>query len=201
MLRASTALIAVAAIVGSAAIARAQQVNIGGFDKLTVYTQEKLGDKHYLFKGAVELERGDTTIYADSVEFFEDEDRAIATGNVLVIQGANRIAADRAEFNTHTQLGTFYRASGIATVRQGRQRAPTGGGITVPQTSLDNDVYYFGETVEKVGLKKYKISNGGFTTCVQPTARWDLSANTIILSIDHYTLLRQIGRASCRERV
>ncbi|MFN7982355.1 MAG: LptA/OstA family protein [Vicinamibacterales bacterium] len=58
--------------------ARAQQVNIGGFDRLTVYKQEKLGDKHYLFTGAVELERGDTTIYADSVEYFEDEDRAIA---------------------------------------------------------------------------------------------------------------------------
>lgn len=169
------------------------QVNIGGFDRLTVYKQEKLGDKHYLFTGAVELERGDTTIYADSVEYFEDDDRAIATGNVVVIQGTNRIAADRAEFNTHTQLGTFYRASGIATVRQGRQRGGGGltGGISVPQMSQDNDVYYFGETVEKVGVKKYKISNGGFSTCVQPTPRWDLTADTIILNIDHYTLLRQ----------
>ena len=191
MFRAAIAFIVVAMLVGTASAARAQQVNIGGFDKLTVYTQEKLGDKHYLFKGSVELERGDTTIYADSVEYFEDDDRAIATGNVVVIQGANRIAADRAEFNTHTQLGTFYRASGIATVRQGRQRSPVAGGISVPQTNLDNDVYYFGETVEKVGPKKYKISNGGFSTCVQPTPRWDLSADTIILSIDHYTLLKQ----------
>ena len=184
------AFIVVATLVGTAGPARAQQVKIGGFDKLTVYTQEKLGDKHYLFTGSVELERGDTTIFADTVEYFEDDDRAIATGNVVVIQGANRIAADRAEFNTHTQLGTFYRASGIATVRQGRQRSPAGG-ISVPQTNLDNDVYYFGETVEKVGVKKYKITNGGFSTCVQPTPRWDLTADTIILSIDHYTLLKQ----------
>lgn len=190
MFRAITSFIVVATLASTAGVARAQQVNIGGFDKLTVYTQEKLGDKHYLFKGAVELERGDTTIFADSVEYFEDEDRAIATGNVVVIQGANRIAADRADFNTHTQLGTFYRASGIATVRQGRQRSPAGG-ISVPQTNLDNDVYYFGETVEKIGVKKYKITNGGFSTCVQPTPRWDLSADTIILSIDHYTLLKQ----------
>lgn len=191
MSRAFFAFAVALSLFGLAGSAHAQQVNIGGFDRLTVYTQEKLGDKHYLFKGAVELERGDTTIYADAVEFFEDEDRVIATGNVVVIQGANRIAADRAEFNTHTQLGTFYRASGIATVRQGRQRSPVAGGISVPPTNQDNDVYYFGETVEKLGPKKYKISNGGFSTCVQPTPRWDLTADTIILNIDHYTLLRQ----------
>ncbi len=38
-------------------------------------------------------------------------------------------------------------------------------------------MYFFGETVEKIGPKKYKIKNGGFTTCVQPTPRWNLSAN------------------------
>ncbi|MFN7982354.1 MAG: hypothetical protein U0Q11_10890 [Vicinamibacterales bacterium] len=55
-------------------------------------------------------------------------------------------------------------------MRQGRQRGGGGltGGIAVPQMSQDNDVYYFGETVEKVGTKKYKITNGGFSTCVQP---------------------------------
>ncbi|MFN7915992.1 MAG: LptA/OstA family protein [Vicinamibacterales bacterium] len=170
----------------------AQQMSVPGFDRLTAYTYEKLGDKHYLFKGAVELEKGDSSIYADSVEYFEDEERVIASGNVVVTQGQNRIAADKADFNTRTQLGTFYQASGIATVRQGRQSTPISGGIVVPQmVGQDNDVYYFGETVEKLGPKKYKISNGGFSTCVQPTPRWDLTADTIILNIDHYTLLKQ----------
>ena len=168
------------------------QVNLGGFDRVVTYKQEQLGEGHFLLTGSVELERGDTSVYADSVEYFEKEDRAIATGNVVVVQGPNRIAADRADFNTRTQLGIFYQASGIATVRQGRQQAPAPGGITVPQmVGQENDVYYFGETVEKIGPKKYRIKNGGFTTCVQPTPRWDLSASTIVLNIDHYTLLRQ----------
>lgn len=172
--------------------ASAQQVAVPGFDRLTAYKYEKLGEKHYLFTGAVELEKGDSSIYADSVEYFEDQERVLATGNVVVTQGANRIAADKADFNTRTQLGTFFHASGIATVRQGRQPAPVTGGIVVPQmTNQDNDVYYFGETVEKLGPKKYKITNGGFSTCVQPTPRWDLSADTIVLNIDHYTLLKQ----------
>src|SRR6478735_3172912 len=176
----------------AAAPVSGQQLNIAGFDRLTAYKYEKLGDKHYLFTGSVELEKGDSSIYADSIEYFEDEERAIARGNVVVTQGVNRIAADHAEFNTRTQLGTFYQASGIATVRQGRPQAPQPGGIVVPQMlGQDNDVYYFGETVVKLGPKKYKITNGGFSTCVQPTPRWDLSADTIILNIDHYTLLRQ----------
>jgi LPS-assembly protein len=184
--------IAVALVFAAASTTRGQQLNIAGFDRLTAYKYEKLGDKHYLFSGSVELEKGDSSIYADSVEYFEDKERAVARGNVVVTQGANRIAADHAEFNTRTQLGTFYQASGIATVRQGRQQAPAPGGIVVPQMiGQDNDVYYFGETVEKMGPKKYKITNGGFSTCVQPTPRWDLSADTIILNIDHYTLLRQ----------
>ena len=192
MTRVFAASVLVVILACSAAPARAQ-VSIAGFDRLVAYSQEKLGDKHYRWSGSVELERGDTSIYADSVEFFEDQERAIATGNVVVTQGANRIAADRADFNTRTQLGTFYNATGIATLRQGRPQAPPAGGIAVPQmTSADNDVYYFGETVEKIGLKKYKITNGGFSTCVQPTPRWDLSADTIILNIDHYTLLRNM---------
>ena len=52
-------------------------------------------------------------------------------------------------------------------------------------------VYFFGETIEKLGPKKYKITNGGFSTCVQPTPRWDLHAGTVILNVDHYTFLKQ----------
>jgi LPS-assembly protein len=186
----STAIAVALLVVPSTAQA---QITISGFQRVAAFTQEKLGDKHYKLSGSVELERTDgSAVYADEIEYFEDQERAIATGNVVVVQGTNRIAADRADFNTRTQLGTFYHASGIATVRQGRQPAPPTGGIAVPQMlGQDNDVYYFGETVEKQGPKKYKITNGGFSTCVQPTPRWDLSADTIILNIDHYTVLRQ----------
>ena len=50
-------------------------------------------------------------------------------------------------------------------------------------------MYFFGEKIEKIGPKKYRITNGGFSTCVQPTPRWDLHAGTVVLNVDHYTLL------------
>jgi LPS-assembly protein len=151
--------------------------------------QEQLGENHGLLTGAVEISQGDTMLYTDQLEIL-DEEHAVATGNVVLTQGNNRIAADRAVFNVKTKLGTFYNASGIANVKPPRQSGPVTG-IVVPQLAgQETDVYFFGETVEKIGYKKYKITNGGFSSCVQPTPRWDLSAGTITLNVDHYTLLR-----------
>jgi LPS-assembly protein len=150
--------------------------------------QEQLGENHGLLTGAVEIQQGDTMLYTDQLEIL-DEEHTVATGNVVLTQGNNRIAADRAEFNIKTKLGTFFNASGIANVQPPRQ-APVAG-IVVPQRAgQETDVYFFGETVEKIGFKKYRITNGGFSSCVQPTPRWDLSAGTIVLNVDHYTLLR-----------
>jgi LPS-assembly protein len=153
-------------------------------------TLDVIAEKHYKRAGHVEVLRGDTSIYADFAEFFEAENRAVFSGNVLFTQGQNRISADRAEFNTQTNLGTFYNASGMASVKPPRQQARSG--IAAPQRvgSEETDVYFFGDTIEKVGPKKYRITNGGFSTCVQPTPRWDLQAGTVILNVGHYTVLK-----------
>ena len=108
---------------------------------------------------------------------------------MLLIQGNNRIAADKADFNTKTRLGTFYNATGIANIQPPR-RSSSPGAFAPPLNTTDTDVYFFGDVIEKIGAKKYKITNGGFSTCVQPTPRWDLHADTVVLNIDHYTLLR-----------
>src|SRR5262245_39970679 len=159
----------------------------------TAETQISIGGNHYILRGKVEIhdKQNKTDIYADLVEFFDDEDRAVATGNVVLSQGAtNRISAERAEFNTKTMLGTFYNASGIATVTPPRQTARAGAAIAPPPVTGDTIVYFFGETVEKIGPRKYKITKGGFSTCVQPTPRWEMSASTVVLNVDHYTLLK-----------
>lgn len=165
--------------------------NTGAPFDLGCRTQERVSENHLRCVGDVEFEQGDMKLYADMVDYFTDQNRAVAEGNVVFSQGANSLSADRAEFNTETRLGIFHNASGIANIRA-PQRNLGGPGIAVPQmTSQENDVYFFGETVEKIGPKKYRITNGGFTTCVQPTPRWNLNASTVILNIDAYTLLTQ----------
>lgn len=176
----------------TASTASAQfSVSVAGYN-VDAGRQERLGDQHWLLSESVKLERGDTTLFADEVEIFEADNRALARGNVVFTQGKNRIASDRADFNTRTGLGTFYHATGISGVQAPRQRPRSNGAIVVPQvTGQDTDVIFFGETIEKVAPKKYRITNGGFSTCVQPTPRWDLSAGTIILNVDDYTILKQ----------
>jgi LPS-assembly protein len=148
-------------------------------------------DIHYI--GHVELDLGgDVKIYADDMYVYGDENRAVATGHVLFAQGDNRLSAERGEFNTETRLGTFFNAWGIARVQPPRQQARPGAFAPPPMPAgQETNVYFFGDKVEKIGPKKYRITNGGFSTCVQPTPRWDLSADTVILNLDHYTLLKQ----------
>ncbi len=148
--------------------------------------------KDWHFIGHVEMDQGgDTKIYADDVWMYTGTNKAMATGNVVFAQGNNRISAERAEFDTETRLGTFYNAWGLASIKPPKQTVRPGGIAPPPMAGQENIVYFFGEKIEKIGPKKYKITNGGFSTCVQPTPRWDLNAGTVILNVDHYTLLKQ----------
>jgi LPS-assembly protein len=153
--------------------------------------RELINNRDLHLIGGVELELGDTRVYAEEVWLYTEEHRAVATGNVVFAQGANRIAADRAEFNTQTRLGTFHNATGIVSpgaLEAGDAAAPR----TPPIAGQETDIYFFGDTVERLGPKQYRIRNGGFTTCVQPTPRWILNAGTVVLNVDEYTLLRQV---------
>ena len=146
--------------------------------------------KDWHFIGHVEMDRaGDTKIYADDVLVHTGENQAIATGNVVFAQGDNRISAERAEFDTETRLGTFYNASGFSTVKPPKAQPARTGVVAPPMVGQETVVIFFGEKIEKIGPKKYRITNGGFSTCMQPTPRWDLHAGTVILNVDHYTVL------------
>jgi LPS-assembly protein len=175
-------------LVAAPAGARAQQPPVT--ENTTADQQNQIGENHFTFTGRFEYERGDVKIYAEEAEFFRDQDRLLLSGNVVMRQGSSQISADRADFNTRTRLGTFYNASGFASAKPQRQRAAQGGVAPPPLIGEDTTVYFFGETIEKIGPRKYKIVSGGFTTCVQPTPRWDLHAGTIELTLDHYTLLK-----------
>ena len=107
-----------------------------------------------------------------------------AHGNVLVVSPTSRIAAERVVFNTKTRLGTFYSASGSASLgeRGLEDRSMFG--------TLEPDVMFFGERIEKIGDDRYRITNGSFTTCVQPTPRWDVVTGSATIKLEDYAMLR-----------
>jgi lipopolysaccharide assembly outer membrane protein LptD (OstA) len=115
-----------------------------------------------------------------------------ARGNVVFQTPTSKISAESVVFNTKTKLGTFYAASGLAEL---------GGRVSNEEKSmfgtLEPDIYFYGQTIEKVGDDRYVISKGAFTTCVQPTPRWEI-VSTGTSKITHSCETRSFGSKTSR---
>src|SRR5262249_32846910 len=48
------------------------------------------------------------------------------------------------------------------------------------------------ELLEKIGDHLYKLTRGTFTTCRQPTPRWEMTASTVILATGRHALLKNM---------
>jgi LPS-assembly protein len=178
------ALLASAALLAAARPAHAQQP--GGCSHQWVTDSQEaqnVGTTHTILVKNVQIDCNDIQLFADHAEIFTDIDRLLASGNVVFVSGTSRIAAERMEFNTRTKTGTFYVASGTVNMEnRGIDMSFFGGG--------EPAAYFWGETVEKLGPERYRISKGGFTTCVQPTPRWELVSGTTTLTVDKRALLK-----------
>lgn len=122
--------------------------------------------------------------FADDLQMNTRTGELIASGNVVFSTPTARISSDSVVFNTRTRLGTFTNAFGIASLgERGEQNRSMFG-------ALEPDVYFYGSAIEKIGPDKYRISKGGFTTCVQPTPRWEIVSGSATVNLDDYVILR-----------
>ncbi len=149
---------------------------------------EQLDSDRIRLTGQVEIEgegpNAGQKFFADDLEWNLSSGEFSASGNVVVSTPTSRIAAERAVFNTKTRLGTFHTASGIASLgERGEQDRSMFG-------ALEPEVYFYGETIDKIGDDKYRITRGGFTTCVQPTPRWEVVTNSATINLGDYAILR-----------
>ena len=122
--------------------------------------------------------------FADDLQLNTRTGELIATGNVVFSTPTARISSDSVVFNTKTRMGKFTNATGIASLgERGEQNRSMFG-------TLEPDVYFYGSEIEKVGPDKYRINNGGFTTCVQPTPRWEIVSGNATVNLNDYVILR-----------
>lgn len=143
---------------------------------------ERVSDSHWKLSGQVEVECERVKFFADEIEIFTDTNRLIARGNVVFSSPLARVSAESAEFNTETLTGVFTQASGIMTLGPKTDRSLFAG--------QDPDVYFFGDSVERLSERQYRLTHGAFTTCVQPTPRWELVSGRATINIDDYAVLR-----------
>ena len=128
----------------------------------------------------VRVDCDDLHLSADQIEVF-DGHQVVATGNVLFESDTNRIASERLEFDTRTRTGTFYNAAGTLSMEGRADRSFFG--------TQEAAAMFRGEEVHKLGPDTYKIVHGAFTTCVQPTPRWEMVAGSVTLKVDHHALM------------
>jgi LPS-assembly protein len=136
------------------------------------------------FIGNVELQRPGNPVKfsADEVDVYFGENRLEARGNVVFADANGRIAAERAEFDLEKGTGTFHDASGIMAMGKFADASQFAG--------QDPDVYFYGETVQKLPDRKYRITKGAFTTCVQPTPRWELASGSVDITLDDHAFAK-----------
>lgn len=175
-------LVLAAAVVAGVATPAAAQVP--GYNSKQ-FRIEQIDAGHWRFTGQVELENEEVKgqkFYANVVDLYTADNRVEASGNVVYETESARIAAERAVFFTSAGTGTFFTASGLASLGERADKSMFG--------ALEPDVYFYGEILEKTGEDRYKITKGGFTTCVQPTPRWELVASTASINVGDYAVLR-----------
>ncbi len=130
----------------------------------------------------VRVDCDDTRFFAEYVEIFQDRNRVVATRNVLAVSPTSRISAERLEFDTKTKTGVFYEADGVASLGERFDRSFFG--------TQEPDAMFRGREIHKIGPDKYRVVDGAFTTCVQPTPRWEMVSGSATINLDDYALLK-----------
>ena len=149
----------------------------------TQWHYEQISADHVRLTGQVQIECPQMAFFADVIDMYTDPElRIVASGNVVFTNPEGRIAAERVDFNVAKGTGTFYVASGIMSLGEDVDRAQFG--------NQEPEVYFYGDTIEKLGQRRYRLTRGGFTTCVQPTPRWEVTSNSVVLTLDDYAIAR-----------
>lgn len=146
---------------------------------------DRPGATKLVLTGPVSITCNDLTLFADHVTYENDTKHIEATGNVTVQQSDLTIYAERAALSGVTKLGTFYNAVGKASLGSGPPERSQFG-------TLEPDVIFYGLEVAKTAPKRYRLKNGGFTTCVQPTPRWEMSGSDASIELDRYILMKHM---------
>ena len=107
--------------------------------------------------------------------------RLVASGNVVFSAPEVRLSADRVEYWTIDQTAVFHEAYGWIDLGDEVDRSMFG--------TQEPDLLFHGQMIERTAPRTYRITKGAFTSCLQPTPRWQLVATSFTLNLDSYALL------------
>ncbi|HUP65761.1 MAG TPA: LPS assembly protein LptD [Thermoanaerobaculia bacterium] len=133
--------------------------------------QEYLSGLYAIWTGDVVVTYGDITIHADKITRNQKTDDIVAEGRVIVDQGTRRLTAQRMAYNLQSETGTLFDATG----------------------SLEPDIYFRGEKIEKISEDTYRLTNGIFTSCDIDNPAWSFEVASGEITTDDYARLRNVS--------
>ncbi len=124
-------------------------------------------------KGNVHIVMENRSLVADEVSVDLDDQEIVATGNVVLMEGLNRLQGDRLEYNYRTNLGVVTHASAF----------------------LEPSVSFSGVEIRREGERQYHILDGQFTSCrlCQPepqTPDWEFRTSEATVYQDDFIVSR-----------
>jgi LPS-assembly protein len=150
---------------------------------IRAFHQEKVGTV-YKLRGSpglpVEIEDAVMLLRADEVDYDEDTGDLKANGNVYFHQFEKneQLWADRLEYNTDEEKGTFYNVRGETHPKV----------VARPGMLVSNSPFHFeGEWAERIG-SKYILHNGFITNCKLPRPWWKLRGKTFEIVPDEQAI-------------
>jgi LPS-assembly protein len=121
----------------------------------------------YNASGRVRIDWSGIILFADNVSLREQDNQAIAEGNVLFLKDENTLQGSRATMDMTTNQGEIDDATLF--VKNGNFRLS-------------------GKKLQKTGEEDYHIENGSFTTCDGANPSWKFSAAELDVSRNDYAI-------------
>jgi LPS-assembly protein len=135
----------------------------GSYD-INAVTQEKEGSVRHL-RGKAKIESDTMLLQADEIDYDEDTGDLKARGSVYFHSFARneQLWADRVEYNTDSETGTFYNVRGTGYTRIDAR----------PGRLTTNEPFFFqGQWAERLE-DHYILHNGFITNCKMPNPWWE----------------------------
>jgi LPS-assembly protein len=171
-----------------------------GGDLPTFVTADRiqgLGSAEVEASGNVELRRGDTSLRADRIRYFQDIDEVEATGNVRIRIGEDEATGPRLRLRISDTTGIFDSPSFRIAPREVRSRLkqglPSGPTVTATEaTGLRVTTEGRGEAkaLRFEGDQRFRVTDGTFTTCRPGQDDWFIQAGELDLDMH-----REVGTA------
>src|SRR6185436_6934875 len=153
----------------------AQQPKPKGPTSIEAENIEGVSELEVTARGKVEFQREDLTVYAEFLRFNQEFGRVEADGGVRMLRGIDRFFGPRLRYNTRDDTGVFEQSNYILQGENSTMRGKS-------------------ERLEFLGKERFRVVQGGFTTCEPGKEDWRMEARELELDMERNVATVRDGR-------